>query len=33
VQQVVSGHGGTVRVSDTPGGGATFTVRLPLARP
>jgi two-component system sensor histidine kinase MprB len=33
VQQVVSDHGGTVRVSDTPGGGATFTVRLPLARP
>lgn len=26
-------HGGTVRLDDTPGGGATFTIELPLAPP
>jgi two-component system OmpR family sensor kinase len=31
VQAIVAAHGGTVEVSDTPGGGATFTVRLPRA--
>jgi signal transduction histidine kinase len=30
VRQVVEAHGGTIAVTDTPGGGATFTVRLPL---
>lgn len=30
-QQIVTRHGGTVRVEDTPGGGATFVVALPLA--
>ncbi len=29
-QQVVTSHGGTIDVIDTPGGGATFRVRLPL---
>jgi two-component system, OmpR family, sensor kinase len=29
VAAVVAGHGGTVRVLDTPGGGATFRVELP----
>ncbi|MBZ9749342.1 response regulator [Deinococcus sp. HMF7604] len=29
-QQVVTAHGGTIEVVDTPGGGATFRVRLPL---
>lgn len=29
-QQVVTSHGGTIDVTDTPGGGATFRVRLPL---
>ncbi|MBZ4371385.1 response regulator [Corallococcus sp. AS-1-6] len=32
-RQVVEAHGGTVGVSETPGGGATFTVSLPLAGP
>jgi signal transduction histidine kinase len=32
-RQVVEAHGGTLRVSDTPGGGATFTVELPLGGP
>jgi two-component system OmpR family sensor kinase len=31
VQAVVRAHGGSVAVSDTPGGGATFAVRLPLS--
>jgi two-component system OmpR family sensor kinase len=31
VSALVSAHGGTVAVDETPGGGATFTVRLPLA--
>jgi len=30
-QQIVMRHGGTLRVEDTPGGGATFVVALPLA--
>lgn len=30
-QQVVTAHGGTIHVEDTPGGGATFVVNLPLA--
>jgi signal transduction histidine kinase len=29
-RQVVEAHGGSITVSDTPGGGATFTVTLPL---
>jgi len=29
---VVESHGGTVAVGDAPGGGACFTVRLPLSR-
>lgn len=29
VRQVVDRHGGTVTVTDTPGGGATFTIDLP----
>ncbi|WP_336242828.1 ATP-binding protein [Corallococcus exercitus] len=32
-RQVVEAHGGSVGVSETPGGGATFTVSLPLAGP
>jgi signal transduction histidine kinase len=31
VQKIVDAHGGTVEVSDTPGGGASFVVRLPRA--
>ena len=30
-QQIVTQHRGTLRVEDTPGGGATFVVALPLA--
>lgn len=30
-QQIVTRHGGMLRVEDTPGGGATFVVALPLA--
>jgi signal transduction histidine kinase len=29
VRQTVQAHGGTVSIDDTPGGGATFTIRLP----
>jgi signal transduction histidine kinase len=29
-RHIVEAHGGTVAVHDTPGGGATFTVKLPL---
>ncbi|WP_375757566.1 ATP-binding protein [Corallococcus exercitus] len=32
-RQVVEAHGGSVEVTETPGGGATFTVSLPLAGP
>ncbi|HEV8123654.1 MAG TPA: HAMP domain-containing sensor histidine kinase [Gemmatimonadales bacterium] len=31
VRQTVEAHGGSIRVSDTPGGGATFRLWLPLA--
>jgi len=30
-RQVIEAHGGTIGVSETPGGGATFSVMLPLA--
>ena len=30
-QQIVTRHRGTLRLEDTPGGGATFVVALPLA--
>jgi len=30
-RQIVTRHGGSIRVEDTPGGGATFVVALPLA--
>ena len=33
VAAIVQGHDGTVRVDETPGGGATFTVTLPLVSP
>jgi len=33
VDGVVSAHGGGVSISDTPGGGATFKVRLPVRPP
>jgi signal transduction histidine kinase len=29
-RQIVEAHKGTIAVSDTPGGGATFEIRLPL---
>jgi signal transduction histidine kinase len=32
-RQVVEAHGGAITVTDTPGGGATFTVELPLDAP
>jgi signal transduction histidine kinase len=32
VKAVVESHGGTVAVGDAPGGGACFTIRLPLSR-
>lgn len=31
VQQIATAHGGAVAVSDRPGGGAAFTLRLPFA--
>ena len=31
VQQIATAHGGLVTVEDRPSGGATFTLRLPLA--
>jgi signal transduction histidine kinase len=30
-RQIVDTHGGTIQVTDAPGGGAAFEVRLPLA--
>ena len=33
VAALVKAHGGTVEVTRTPGGGATFRVRLPLEQP
>lgn len=33
VRELVTAHGGTVDVDSPPGGGATFTIRLPLAAP
>jgi two-component system OmpR family sensor kinase len=33
VEAVIAAHGGSVRVLDTPGGGATFRVELPLRDP
>jgi signal transduction histidine kinase len=32
-RQVVEAHGGSIEVTDTPGGGATFTARLPCTPP
>ncbi|HYO66893.1 MAG TPA: ATP-binding protein [Archangium sp.] len=32
-RQVVEAHQGSIHVEDTPGGGATFHIRLPLGRP
>jgi signal transduction histidine kinase len=29
VRQTLEAHGGSISVSDTPGGGATFELRLP----
>ncbi|HWS16169.1 MAG TPA: ATP-binding protein, partial [Candidatus Methylomirabilis sp.] len=29
---IVTAHGGTIDVEDTPGGGATFTLELPIQR-
>jgi len=33
VSSIVSSHGGTVTVEETPGGGATFVVHLPIDGP
>ena len=33
VRQTVEAHGGRIRHEDTPGGGATFVVTLPVRRP
>jgi signal transduction histidine kinase len=32
-KRIVEAHGGTIAAADRPGGGAVFTVRLPLSRP
>jgi signal transduction histidine kinase len=32
-RQVVEAHGGAIAVGDTPGGGSTFTVELPVEVP
>jgi two-component system OmpR family sensor kinase len=32
VAAVVDAHGGSVKVSETPGGGATFEVELPISK-
>ena len=31
--EIVKAHRGRLSVSDTPGGGSTFTIRLPQGRP
>ena len=31
-KEICKGHGGQISVSDTKGGGSTFTVKLPLKR-
>jgi two-component system OmpR family sensor kinase len=33
VHAIIEAHGGSVRVCETPGGGATFVVQLPVHRP
>jgi signal transduction histidine kinase len=33
VERIVAEHGGEISVGDTPGGGATFVVKLPLSGP
>jgi len=33
VYSVIQRHGGTIEVDSAPGGGATFTIRLPLETP
>jgi signal transduction histidine kinase len=32
-RQIIEEHGGTIRWESRPGGGATFTIHLPLKRP
>jgi two-component system OmpR family sensor kinase len=32
-REVVTGHGGTIEAANVPGGGAAFTIRLPVAGP
>ena len=33
VHNVISGHGGTIVLEETPGGGATFAAELPVRAP
>ncbi len=33
VERIVAEHGGEISVADSPGGGATFVVKLPLSGP